>query len=131
MSNWVVKFGFPIINVEETGDGKIKITQAGPCGPGVKAEEDETLWYVPLEIKTFENGKASIDHTAILPERSMTVWVVPTLQNLTETLGAYRVGYLPQRFAKFGKVLALGTAQLPNPLRSCTTIGRVRTDYLR
>jgi aminopeptidase 2 len=37
-------------------------------------EEDETLWYVPLELKIVDkSGKATTDHKAILESRQTTL----------------------------------------------------------
>ena len=152
MSNWILKMGFPIINVEETGDGKIKITQNRFLSTGdVKPEEDETLWYVPLEIKTIKNGKASVDHTAILQGRSMTYDLggADSFKLNAETVGVYRVGYSPQRFAKLGKeasnfsiedrvglladaatLAQAGYGKTSGSLALVHDLGRVETEYL-
>lgn len=39
-------------------------------------EEDETLWYIPLELKTVDkSGKVTLDHKAILKERETTLQI--------------------------------------------------------
>jgi len=108
MANWTLKVGFPVVNVEETADG-IKLRQnrflsTGDCKP----EEDETLWWIPLELKTVdESGKASIDHKVFLTDREMTI-DIKNVKNATfkinaETAGVYRVNYTPERLAKLGE----------------------------
>ena len=63
-----------MITVEESKDG-LKIRQNRFLSTGdVKPEDDETLWHVPLEIKTVgADGKAEVDHSAILTERETFV----------------------------------------------------------
>lgn len=75
MNEWILNVGFPVISVEEVDGGKsIKVTQDRFLNTGdVKPEENETLWYVPLELKTDVQGNVSVDHEAILSERSKTI----------------------------------------------------------
>ena len=75
MNEWILNVGFPVISVEEVDGGKsIKVTQDRFLNTGdVKPEENETLWYVPLELKTAVDGNVSVDHKAILSERSKTI----------------------------------------------------------
>ena len=105
MASWTLKVGFPVITVEETGSGKIKVTQNRFLSTAdAKPEEDETLWYVPLEIKKIENGKTSIDHKAVLKERSATFDVGSADFKLNaETVGVYRVKYSPERLSKLSQ----------------------------
>ncbi|WRT67329.1 uncharacterized protein IL334_004299 [Kwoniella shivajii] len=106
MANWTLKVGFPVIKVEETGDGKIKVTQNRFLSTGdVKPEEDETLWYVPLEVATLNNGKVDVDHKATLQERSATYDLKgnDSFKLNAQTVGVYRVSYEPERLVKLGK----------------------------
>lgn len=105
MTNWTRKIGYPVINVEELGDGKLKLTQNRFLSTGdVKPEEDETLWWVPLEIKSIADGKETVDHDAVLDGRSSTVTVSSDSFKLNaETIGVYRVAYSAERLAKLGK----------------------------
>ncbi|OWZ56597.1 aminopeptidase 2 [Cryptococcus neoformans] len=106
MANWTLKTGFPVIKVDESADGKITVTQNRFLSTGdVKPEEDETLWYVPLEIATLDNGKVSVDHSAILQDRSSTFTVAnPDAFKLNaSTIGVFRVAYSPERLTKLGK----------------------------
>jgi aminopeptidase 2 len=75
MANWTLKIGFPVITVEEVDGGKsIKVRQDRFLNTGdVKPEENETLWYVPLELKTVNGGKVSVDHKAVLEGREKTL----------------------------------------------------------
>jgi len=95
--------------VEETADG-IKLTQnrflsmffsrasigfeshlrsgTGDCKP----EEDKTLWWIPLELKTVdESGKASIDHKLFLTERELTV-PIKNVKDVTFKVNAETAG---------------------------------------
>lgn len=106
MANWTLKVGFPMITVDETGDGKIKVTQNRFLSTGdVKPEEDETIWWVPLEVKTLNGGKVSIDHKAVLTERSAeyNVGKADNFKLNAETVGVYRVKYSPERLTKLGQ----------------------------
>jgi aminopeptidase 2 len=109
MKEWTLKVGFPVITVEEVGNDKIKVRQNRFLNTGdVKPEEDETLWYVPLELKTVKDGKSSIDHKAILHEREATFDVkdAQAFKLNAETVGVYRVAYSPERLSKLGEEAA-------------------------
>jgi aminopeptidase 2 len=106
MANWTLKVGFPVITVDENADGTVKLTQNRFLSTGdVKPEEDETIWWVPLEVKTIEGGKATVDHKAVLSERSVTYDLkgADTFKINADTIGVYRVKYSPERLAKLGK----------------------------
>jgi len=106
MESWVLKIGHPVISVEELKDGKLKIKQNRFLINGdVKPEEDETIWYVPLEIKMVnKNGEIKIDHKAILSERE-TIYDLQgaeTFKLNANTTGVYRVAYSTERLASLG-----------------------------
>jgi aminopeptidase 2 len=71
-------------------------------------EEDETIWYIPLELKTVDkDGKVSVNHKAILDSRE-TIIPLPDAPNTTyklnaETAGVYHTLYPPERWAKLGQ----------------------------
>lgn len=45
MEKWILKVGFPVISVEEQGDGKIKVRQDRFLKTGdATEEENQTLW---------------------------------------------------------------------------------------
>ncbi len=152
MANWTLKIGFPVISVEETGDGKIKVTQNRFLSTGdVKPEEDETLWWVPLEIKTIKSGEVSVDHKASLQDRSMTYDLgnADSFKLNADTIGVYRVSYSPERLAKIGKeasslsvedriglvsdaanLARAGYAKTSGSLNLINELGRTETEYL-
>jgi aminopeptidase 2 len=106
MANWTLKVGVPVITVDELGDGKIKVTQNRFLSTGdVKPAEDETIWWVPLEVKTIGGGQSKVDHKAVLSERSMTydVGKAGAFKLNAETVGVYRVAYSPERLTKLGQ----------------------------
>ena len=39
----------------------------------MQPEEDETIWHVPLELKTIRDGKVEVDHKVVLDKREMTI----------------------------------------------------------
>ncbi|KAE8222062.1 hypothetical protein CF319_g4685 [Tilletia indica] len=109
MGPWVLKQGFPVLTVTEEADS-IKVRQNRFLATGdVKPEEDETLWYVPLALRTIDgsSGKVETDNKAVLDtDREITI----PLKNVKEsswklnadTVGVYRVAYSPERLAKLG-----------------------------
>jgi aminopeptidase 2 len=106
MANWTLKTGFPVITVDESEAGKIKVTQNRFLATGdVKPEEDETIWWVPLEIKTFKGDTPEVDHKAILSDRSSTYELngADSFKLNAETVGVYRVNYSPERLQKLGE----------------------------
>ncbi|WVQ78532.1 hypothetical protein IAT38_000618 [Cryptococcus sp. DSM 104549] len=116
MANWTLKVGFPVVKVEESGDGKITVTQNRFLSTGdVKPEEDETLWYVPLEVATLgSDGKVSVDHKAILEGRTTTYDLgagADAFKLNASTIGVYRVAYSPERLVKLGKQAASFTVE--------------------
>lgn len=90
--------GFPILTVTESKDGihvrQDRFLETGPADP----KENETLWYrlynqlvsiqvlmftyfrvIPLSLLTVdENGKASVDKTAVLDSRESTISIDTT-----------------------------------------------------
>lgn len=107
MANWTLKVGFPVISVEEPGDGTIKVTQNRFLSTGdVKPEEDETLWWVPLQVKTVgSDGKVNTDPKAFLEGRSTTYDLKGSdaFKLNGDSIGVYRVKYTPERLAKLGQ----------------------------
>ncbi len=104
MKNWILKIGHPVLTVEEV-DGHLKIRQNRFLINGdVKPEEDETIWNVPLEIKTVKDGKVAVDHKAVLSEREMT-YDLKGAQGFklnANTTGVYRVAYSTDRLGLIG-----------------------------
>lgn len=108
MESWTLRVGFPVVRVDEVGDGKIKLSQHRFLSTGdVKPDEDETVWWVPLEIKSVGPDGATVDHDAILSTRESTYSVKSDTFKLNgDIVGVYRVQYSPERLAKLGEQAA-------------------------
>ncbi|MCJ1415403.1 hypothetical protein MMC32_001735 [Xylographa parallela] len=103
MDPWIRKIGFPVLTVAEE-PGQIGIRQTRFLSSGdVKEAEDDTLWWIPLGLKT--EPPSSGASTGALTSKE------ETLRNIDETFyklnadvnGFYRTNYPPQRLAKLGK----------------------------
>lgn len=107
MKNWVLAQGFPVLTVTE-GTDSITVRQNRFLATGdVKPEEDETLWYVPLAIKSSQG----VDMEAVLDEKREAEFPLKGAKDSiwklnANTIGVYRVAYSPERLAKLGKEAA-------------------------
>ncbi|KAJ7102847.1 leucyl aminopeptidase [Mycena epipterygia] len=103
MDNWITKIGFPLITVTETSTG-IHVRQDRFLNSGApNAEDNETIWNVPLGILTVDKeGQVHVDKTAILEEREKTITIDTTrsFKLNAGTIGVYRVLYTPERLSK-------------------------------
>ncbi|KAF8198250.1 leucyl aminopeptidase [Mycena galopus ATCC 62051] len=103
MDSWITKIGFPLITVTERSDG-IFVRQDRYLDNGrPDAEENETIWNVPLAILSVdEDGKVHVDNNALLDEREkfFAIDTDKTFKLNAETNGFYRVSYTPERLAK-------------------------------
>ncbi|KAG9049074.1 Aminopeptidase 2 mitochondrial [Tulasnella sp. UAMH 9824] len=109
MDNWILKIGYPVVTVKESGDS-IAVRQDRFLSTGDPSEkENETLWQIPLNIKTADaSGKVSTDHSVVLSERESTIPLdtsKPFKLN-AQTTGIYRVAYTPERLKKIGEEAA-------------------------
>ncbi|PLW07667.1 hypothetical protein PCASD_21723 [Puccinia coronata f. sp. avenae] len=111
MSNWTGKVGFPVLTVSEEADG-LKVSQKRFLSTGdPKPEEDETLWFVPLEIKVVDgSGTTTVKHDALDCQREAKI-ALPNPQSTTyklnaDTCGVYRVCYPAERLQKLGHEIA-------------------------
>ena len=102
MNNWVRNIGFPVLTVAEE-PGQIGLRQSRFLSTGdVTKEEDQTLWWIPLGLKT--------DPHATAPSSKALVAKEETLRQVDETFyklnadnnGFYRTNYPPARLAKLG-----------------------------
>lgn len=107
MRNWVLEQGFPVLTVSE-GTDSIQVRQNRFLTTGdVKPEEDKTLWYVPLAVKT----SSGVDVDAVLNEQRETEYPLKGAKDSVwklnaDTIGVYRVAYSPSHLAKLGKEAA-------------------------
>ncbi|KAL8690302.1 MAG: hypothetical protein Q9218_004222 [Villophora microphyllina] len=102
MDPWIRKIGFPVLTVAEE-PGQIGVRQTRFLSTGdVKPEEDDTLWWIPLGLKTSSQSKEAA--IAALTSKEETVRDVDEAfykLNSNQT-GFYRVNYPPARLAKMG-----------------------------
>ncbi|PVU93111.1 hypothetical protein BB561_003451 [Smittium simulii] len=72
MSLWTKNVGYPLLTVEDSADNKsIKITQNRYLSSGKATdEEDKTIWWVPVLLKSSVNNSTSDD---IISERQSTI----------------------------------------------------------
>lgn len=103
MDPWIRKMGYPVITVAEE-PGQISIKQSRYLSTGdVKSEDDDTIWWVPLNMK----GKAGANDTV---STALTV-KEDTIRDVddyfykinVDNTGFYRTNYPPARLAEFGK----------------------------
>lgn len=99
MDPWIRKIGFPVITIAEE-PGQITLRQSRYLKAGdTKAEEDETVWWVPVGLKTGEPAK--VVHNALqvkeetLREIDDEFYKINADQN-----GFYRTNYPPARLSK-------------------------------
>ncbi|GAA5919724.1 hypothetical protein JCM1841_000771 [Sporobolomyces salmonicolor] len=99
IGSWINKVGFPVVTVEETADS-LTLRQNRFLATGdPKPSEDETLWTIPLAIKTF--GSAEKPKITMMSTRELTI---PKLEGLyvlnAGTAGAFRISYPASHLAK-------------------------------
>ena len=102
MDPWIRKIGFPVVTVaEEPGQISLKQTRFLTTGD-VKAEEDETTWWVPLALKTGSQDTSTGINLTVKQE---------TLRGIedrfyklnTDQTGFYRTNYPPARLTRLGQ----------------------------
>ncbi|KAK2749214.1 hypothetical protein FQN57_006829 [Myotisia sp. PD_48] len=102
MDPWIRKIGFPVVTVAEEPN-QISVSQRRFLATGdVKAEEDETNWWIPLGIKT--GAKAEKEDNRNLTAKSDVIrdiddsfYKINKDQN-----GFYHTNYPPNRLVKLG-----------------------------
>ena len=104
MDSWIRKIGFPVVTIAEE-PGQISLRQSRFLTTGdVKAEEDETMWWVPVGLRTGTPAKTV--HSALTQKED-------TLRDVDEEFykinadqsGLYRTNYPPQRLMTLGQQL--------------------------
>ncbi|KAE8260863.1 hypothetical protein A4X13_0g94 [Tilletia indica] len=116
MGAWIYKQGFPVITVTEKDDAIVVRQNRFLLTGDVKPEEDETLWYVPLALRTVDGeGKVQTDQSIVLnSERELSIPLKgakdKTWKLNADTVGVYRVAYSPERLSKLGEEAAKPTS---------------------
>ena len=110
MDNWVLKQGFPVLTVTE-GENSIRVRQNRFLSTGdPSAEEDATVWHVPLALRKVGGQGTETDMGLVLSEREKEI----PLENASgsvwklngDTIGVYRVAYSPEHLARLGEAAA-------------------------
>ncbi|KAE8215690.1 hypothetical protein CF327_g1094 [Tilletia walkeri] len=116
MGAWIYKQGFPVITVTEKDDAIVVRQNRFLLTGDVQPEEDDTLWYVPLALRTVDGeGKVQTDQSIVLnSERELTIPLKgakdKTWKLNADTVGVYRVAYSPERLSKLGEEAAKPTS---------------------
>lgn len=105
MEPWIRKIGFPVVTVAEE-PGQLSFRQSRFLTAGeVEAKEDETVWWIPLGLKT--GPQATDAQREPLTTKEDTYRDIDTdfyKVNANQT-GFYRTNLPPQRLAALGKGL--------------------------
>ena len=103
MDPWIRKIGFPILSLTEELD-QIEIRQARFLSTGdTKPEEDETVWWIPLGLKTETRQNSADVIKAMTTKREIIRHVSTSLYKLNaNTSGFYRTIYPPEQLIKLG-----------------------------
>ena len=104
MDSWIRKIGFPVVTIAEE-PGQISLRQSRFLTTGdVKTEEDETLWWVPVGLKT--GSPAKTVHSALSVKEDTIRDVDDEFYKINaDQSGIYRTNYPPQRLIKLGQQL--------------------------
>lgn len=102
MDPWIRKIGFPVVTVAEE-PGQISLRQSRFLTTGdVKAEEDETTWWVPLALKTGSHTKITGISLTVKEETLRSIDDRFYKLNADQT-GFYRTNYPPERLTRLGQ----------------------------
>lgn len=103
MNPWIRKIGFPVLTVTEE-PGQVIVRQSRFLISGdVKAEDDETVWWIPLGLKTGLEAKTS-PVTALVTKEETICRIDDTFYKFNSNATAfYRTSYPPERLSKLGK----------------------------
>ncbi|KIX08936.1 uncharacterized protein Z518_00014 [Rhinocladiella mackenziei CBS 650.93] len=102
MEPWIRKIGFPVVTVAEE-PGQISVRQSRFLTTGdVKPEEDETIWWVPVGLKTGTPTK--VVHSALTMKEDTVRGVDTGFYKINaDQSGFYRTSYPPPRLMKLGE----------------------------
>ena len=103
MDPWIRKIGFPVLTVAEE-PGQLGIRQSRFLSSGdVKTSEDETLWWVPLGLKTDPEDTGASENALTEKEDTLRNVDERFYKLNTEQNGFYRTNYPPARLASLGE----------------------------
>ena len=102
MDPWIRKIGFPVVTVAEE-PGQLGVKQSRFLSTGdVKSEEDETLWWVPLGLKTDPQGPSLASQALAKKEETIRGVDESFYKINSDQIGFYRTNYPPARLARLG-----------------------------
>ncbi|KAH6695165.1 peptidase family M1 [Plectosphaerella plurivora] len=105
MGPWISKIGHPVLTVTEK-PGQLEVKQSRFLSTGdVKPEDDETIWWLPLELEG-KKGTAGITSVGLERKEDTISDVDLDFYKLNSgASGFYRVNYPPERLLKLGQQL--------------------------
>lgn len=104
MDPWIKKIGYPVLTIAEE-PGQIGVRQSRFLSTGdVKPEEDETLWWVPLGLKTHPEENDGAATNALTSKEETLRHVDEKFYKFnSDQIGFYRTNYPPARLSKLGE----------------------------
>jgi len=105
MDPWIKKIGFPVVTVTEE-PGQLSVQQSRFLTSGeVKPEEDETVWWIPLGLRTGAHT-SEVRHEPLTTKQGVVKSEVAEFYKVnTDQTGFYRTNLPPQRLVELSKVL--------------------------
>jgi aminopeptidase N len=102
MDPWIRKIGFPVVTVAEE-PSQISVRQSRFLTTGdVKATEDETIWWIPLALKTGAPNDSTSINLQVKEETLRSIDDRFYKLNADQT-GFYRTNYPPKRLTRLGE----------------------------
>lgn len=99
---WIRKIGFPVVTVAEE-PGQIGVRQSRFLTTGdVKPEEDQTLWWIPLGLKTGARQHSNAAGALTTKEETIRDIDDDFYKINADNTGFYRTNYPPERLARLG-----------------------------
>ena len=111
MDPWIRKIGFPVVTVAEE-PGQISVKQSRFLTSGeVKPEEDETIWWVPMGLKTGPQATDAQREALTVKEDTYRDIDTDFYKLNGDQTGFYRTNLPPQRLVKLSSSLDKLTVQ--------------------
>ena len=99
---WIKKIGFPVLTIAEE-PGQISLRQGRFLTTGdVKPTEDETLWWIPLGLKTDTQTRGPSSTALTVKEHTIRDVDESFYKLNADQLAFCRVNYPPERLTKLG-----------------------------
>jgi aminopeptidase N len=104
---WIRKIGFPVVTVTQEAN-QIGVCQTRFLSTGdVKPEEDETIWWIPLRIRTGLKLSGE-DRRSLVSKSDVIQGVDDGFYKINkDQSGFYRTNYPPDHLARLGQSLDL------------------------